>query len=196
MFFFHDSKAKLEGQCHSLYFLFAILLKVSMSNASPLLTESSTPSLVLGGRRCLHSVTFHLSVPPVHRYSEEGCLYWACPTMSQLIWVTRAKKDINTDLGQADLKYIKSEKCNDPFPRKNWKCPMRVHFWPFLPNLGKTRFFQKNLFTSLLSLYTLLTVYKKSEKYNDPFPRKNWKCPNRVPFWALFARFGKNKIFP
>jgi hypothetical protein len=38
--------------------------------------------------------------------------------MSQLIWVTRAKKDLNTDLGQADLKYIKSEKCNDPFPRK------------------------------------------------------------------------------
>ena len=45
-----------------------------------------------------------------------------------------------------------------------WNIYKRAIFGPFLPNLGKTRIFPKNLAHSLFHLYGLLTSCKVSEK--------------------------------
>ena len=65
-----------------------------------------------------------------------------------------------------------SEKTNDRILKYNQKCLFLDHIGPFLPNLGKTRIFPKNRAMSLFYVYKPLTSYKKSEKTNEPIPRK------------------------
>ena len=46
------------------------------------------------------------------------------------------------------------------------------HFGPFLPKFGQTRYFGENRAVSLLSVYGPITSCKRSEKNNEPIPRK------------------------
>ena len=82
----------------------------------------------------------------------------------------------------------KSEKINEPFPRKQWKCLFLDQFAQFW---AKRKIFLKNPLRSFLRLYSPLTSCKKSEKTNEPFPRK-LKCLFLDQFWAKRNFFVKN----
>ena len=90
----------------------------------------------------------------------------------------------------------KSEKSNERFSRKQWKCLFLGQFANFWPDFSQTRNFPKNPVTSLLSLYSPLTSCKKSEKSNEPNLRKSKKCPflhHFGPIWAKYDFFQKSK---
>ena len=78
-----------------------------------------------------------------------------------------------------------------PIRKRSTFGPFLGHFGHFLPNLGQTRIFPKNRVPSLLCPYGPLTSCTKSEKTNEPFPRKNWKCPflgDLGPFCPIWAK--------
>ena len=66
----------------------------------------------------------------------------------------------------------KLDKTNDSIFFKSQKISNLVHFDPFFPKNGETGFFPKNRAPSLLFVYWTLTSCKKSEKTNEPIPRK------------------------
>ena len=72
----------------------------------------------------------------------------------------------------------KSEKTNGGILRKVGKTLILGHFWPFLAQICRMRFFFKNQASSLFWYYRILSWCKISEKLNEPLT--SYRCDGRT----------------
>ena len=85
----------------------------------------------------------------------------------------------------------KSEKTNDLILKNYRKSQFLGILGPFCPFLGQMRIFTKKWLhhhKHAMVFYLYAKNYKKTEKINEPFPRKQWKCLFLDKFGHFWAK--------